>query len=49
MENYLSKDFGHSELQGNNSDAIEIIKHIYKVILLTKERPTAVVYSNRDQ
>ena len=42
MGNCLSK-----EPEGDN--AIEIIKKVYQVLLLAKERLTGVVYSSEDQ
>ena len=41
MENCVSK-----ELEGDN--AIEIIKKVYQVLLLAKERIADVVYSSED-
>ena len=49
MRNCLSKKLAHTEPQGNNSGAIEIIKKAYQAFLLAKERLGDVVYSSRDQ
>ena len=36
MRNYISKELAHAKQQGDNSDAIEIIKKVYQVLSLTK-------------
>ena len=38
MGNCVSKELAHAGQQGDNSDAIEIIKNVYQALLLAKEK-----------